>query len=479
MQRELIKILNSKFLKRFGASNELAEIPSPAGLPFLGTTLSLIAAGSGSKLHEYIDKRHQQLGPIFRETLGNTNAIFIADAHDMRKVIAQEGKYPTHVLPEAWVLYNKKHGCSRGLFFMNGEEWYHMRTKMNKILLSTSTADLITEPCMEVALNIVDRWKQQLTRKGNLKIHKLEDELYRWSIDVMIAILLGSSYNKYKPILDDLLSVLPKMIYSVFETTSKMNVLPVTIAERFQLPPWINFTNSVRNTLKYSNHLMDIILSECKSKDGLIEKMREVNFSEDEIRRIVIDLILAAGDTTAYSMEWILHQLSRNVDIQEKIFESVNTNEKELERPLYLKCVIKETLRLHPVAPFLTRYIPNDINIRGYTIPRNSLIVMSLYTIGRNQNYFKNPDKFSPERWLRKDDQTNELNAALNNASIPFAMGSRSCIGRKIAETQMCITLTKLIKNFYIENANEQNIEMILRLVSVPSSPIQIRVHNR
>lgn len=93
-------------------------IPRPKGLPLIGTTLDLIKAGGGPKLHLYIDSRHKQLGPIFTEALGPVKATFIADPNDMRKVFAAEGKYPVHLLPEAWVLYNKLNRSERGLFFM-------------------------------------------------------------------------------------------------------------------------------------------------------------------------------------------------------------------------------------------------------------------------------------------------------------------------------------------------------------------------
>lgn len=80
--------------------------------------LDLIAAGGGPKLHLYIDSRHKQLGPIFSETLGPVNAVFISDPKFMRQVFNAEGKYPVHFLPDAWVLYNKMHNSERGLFFM-------------------------------------------------------------------------------------------------------------------------------------------------------------------------------------------------------------------------------------------------------------------------------------------------------------------------------------------------------------------------
>jgi len=95
-----------------------AEIPSPRALPIIGTTADLISAGGSAKLHEYVDARHRQLGPIYREYIGPVRSVLVADPNDMRHVFRREGKYPKHLLPAPWVVYNKMYGCKRGLFFM-------------------------------------------------------------------------------------------------------------------------------------------------------------------------------------------------------------------------------------------------------------------------------------------------------------------------------------------------------------------------
>lgn len=96
----------------------LSQIPQPQTLPIIGSTLALLLSGGSAKLHEYIDKRHQQLGNIFIDQLGPTKCVFILDPNDMRKVFNNEGKYPAHIYPEAWKLYNQLKNCERGLFFM-------------------------------------------------------------------------------------------------------------------------------------------------------------------------------------------------------------------------------------------------------------------------------------------------------------------------------------------------------------------------
>lgn len=119
-------VLVNSTKKRFMSTSNLKtiiteskkEIPIVKGLPLVGTMFSILAAGGGRKLHEYIDKRHQKYGSVFREKLGSVDAIWISDPLDMKLLYAQEGKYPNHILPEAWLLYNDTYGQKRGLYFM-------------------------------------------------------------------------------------------------------------------------------------------------------------------------------------------------------------------------------------------------------------------------------------------------------------------------------------------------------------------------
>lgn len=111
------------------------EIPTPPSLPLVGTLLDLILAGGAEYVHQYCDKRHKSLGPIYREKLGNVEAVFLSDAKLIQKVRAHpfffrftnvhsaqvykfEGKYPQHMVPEPWIIYNQSKGIQRGLFFM-------------------------------------------------------------------------------------------------------------------------------------------------------------------------------------------------------------------------------------------------------------------------------------------------------------------------------------------------------------------------
>lgn len=116
-----------------------------------------------------------------------------------------------------------------------------------------------------------------------------------------------------------------------------------------------------------------------------------------------------------------------------------------------LLCLI--SVRLFPVAPYLTRALDKDIELNGYRIPRGKMIVMSLYSTGRNEKYFKSAESFRPERWMRNKKDGHEV---INSyAYLPFGLGTRSCIGRRVAEVQMQLLLARVSRAFNQVNEDE------------------------
>ncbi|KAI4473018.1 hypothetical protein M0802_016362 [Mischocyttarus mexicanus] len=96
----------------------LKEAPIPKGIPLFGTIFEFLNIGGAKMLHEYVDRRHKELGPIYRERIGPVMAVFVNSPQEYRRIFRLEGQTPKHFLPEAWVLYNELRSLKRGLLFM-------------------------------------------------------------------------------------------------------------------------------------------------------------------------------------------------------------------------------------------------------------------------------------------------------------------------------------------------------------------------
>ncbi|KAK6914682.1 Cytochrome P450 [Dillenia turbinata] len=64
----------------------------------------------------------------------------------------------------------------------------------------------------------------------------------------------------------------------------------------------------------------------------------------------------------------------------------------------YIEAIVKETMRLHPVALMLEpRMSREDAQINGYDIPKGTRVLVNVWTIGRDPNLWDQPDEFYPE----------------------------------------------------------------------------------
>lgn len=106
-------------------------------------------------------------------------------------------------------------------------------------------------------------------------------------------------------------------------------------------------------------------------------------------------------------------------------FEEENITYAELNGLKYMECVIKETLRLYPSAPFIARYSDNELVTKtGVIIPKDVNVYIHIYDIHRNPKHWENPEKFYPDRFL----PANSINRH-PFSFVPFSAGARTCIG--------------------------------------------------
>lgn len=101
---------------------------------------------------------------------------------------------------------------------------------------------------------------------------------------------------------------------------------------------------------------------------------------------------------------------------------------------------------------------------------------MSLYTTGRDPNSFADAADFRPDRWLREKRSESQINSW---ACLPFGLGSRSCIGRRVAEVQMQFLLARTVQRFEISPTQDEEVGIRMRLITTPENPISLKLTPR
>ncbi|KAL1824347.1 hypothetical protein ACET3Z_011125 [Daucus carota] len=193
-------------------------------------------------------------------------------------------------------------------------------------------------------------------------------------------------------------------------------------------------------------------------KDALDELIKISQVNPDEIDKklmehLFVDLFVAGTDTTSSVVEWGMVEVLRNSETMLKLkseLREVLGKGKILEeayicRLPYLQCVVKETLRLHPPLPFLLpRQIDEEAEVNGYTIPKNSQVIVNVWAVGRDPVSWKNPLSFYPERFLDSVIDVKGQDFEL----IPFGAGRRICPGLPLVMRMVPVMLGSLVNCF-------------------------------
>ena len=98
------------------------------------------------------------------------------------------------------------------------------------------------------------------------------------------------------------------------------------------------------------------------------------------------DVFFGAIDTSANALEFTLAELMRKPHLMVKLQDEVRgivpqrqeiTCETDMNNMTHLRAVIKESLRLHPLAPLLAPHLAMaDCIIDGYTVPAGMRVVV-------------------------------------------------------------------------------------------------------
>ncbi|MED6139664.1 hypothetical protein PIB30_085971 [Stylosanthes scabra] len=446
-----IRALRSHFTKSTKPNYKLP--PGPSRLPIIGNLLEM-----GEKPHLSLSKLAKTHGPIMSLKLGQKITVVVSSVEMAKEVLlSYDHLLSNRPIPQSVSVLNHEHYSFA--FIPISPLWREMRKLCNTQLLSHKNLDdsqHVRRHKMQELLSDVHRSSQigkaidigTLGFKATLNL--LSNTIF--SIDLVESTDAAGEFKDVvthitnlvgTPNLADFFPVLKKIDPQGINRRQAKNVRKVLdIFDRL-----INQRLKLRegNGFDRKNDMLDVLLT--ISKDNkLIDKT--------VIEHLFHDIFVAGTDTTVSTLEWAMTELIRNPQVMEKakkeLGEIVGNNgvpieESDISKLPYLQAVIKETLRLHPPVPFLLpRKAKSDVDIAGYTIPKDAQIMVNVWNIGRDPTLWENPTLFSPERFIGSDIDVKGRNFEL----VPFGAGRRICPGLQLANRMLFLMLGSLINSF-------------------------------
>ena len=266
------------------------------------------------------------------------------------------------------------------------------------------------------------------------------------------------------------------------------------IPRAFNFPLWFPTPENLR--LNKANKNLHFIL------DQLIQKRRALKkeypdllsflmnakdeetgkgFTDRELRYQLLTILIGGVDTSANTLSFAWYLAASNKDVQQKLkmeadhaFEKCSPSIEMLSHLPYTTMFINEVVRLYPPVPIFGRTALEEDTWGKYTIPKGMLVITSPYVIHRNEKYWKDPNRFDPERHTK--DQIKEMPSF---SYFPYGGGPRICIGMGYAQIQLPLAIASLIKDFeFIKDSNEK-IELKPSITLGTKRPIVLKIRKR
>ncbi|MCL7024742.1 hypothetical protein MKW94_027865 [Papaver nudicaule] len=166
---------------------------------------------------------------------------------------------------------------------------------------------------------------------------------------------------------------------------------------------------------------------------------------------------LLSTDSTSNATSWALAYLIHNEKIQQKVYAEVQeltrsgrqkeemVTVEEVSKLKYVNAVVKEVLRMKPIAPLA---VPHqavcDSNLMGIKVRKGTPVMVNIYAVHYDPTVWTEPQRFMPERFLKDGDTSKAMERSL----IAFGAGRRICAGMDLAKLQVALTLANLVKSF-------------------------------
>jgi cytochrome P450 len=202
----------------------------------------------------------------------------------------------------------------------------------------------------------------------------------------------------------------------------------------------------------------------------------------EQVKDEAITLFLAGHETTAIALTWTWYLLSQHPDVAARMHAEIDAvleggrraTADDLGQLAYTRRVFTEAMRLYPPAYGFGREALEENIVADFKVRKGDMVVVSPYVTQRMPEWFPEPERFDPDRWLP------ERAAHLHKfAYFPFGGGQRKCIGEPFAWMEGVLVLATLAQDWSPSLAPEARIGLEPRITLRPRYGMPMILHAR
>lgn len=349
----------------------------------------------------------------------------------------------------------EKDQLAANLFNLRGNEWRTMRQKLTSTFTSGKLKGMMDALHLHVGHLIT---KVQDNLKMGQEEMVLNNYFEQLGIDIIGQVAFGLDINTLNGQNANFYAMVKRIFHPTFSNLTKFllfggvsnpgNVIALTTYDK-EMTGF--FMSLIKETIEHR-----------KTQNGappkdflqlLLDLHEKHEISIEQIAAQTFIFFIAAFETSSKAADFTMYELSKNLPLQQQLREEIKTNIKnysyeEIMQNKLLDMIFKESLRKHPTVVFLHRECSKPYKVSpDTTLEKGQVLLMPIYAIHKDAEYFPEPDVFDP---MRFDEEKSVYKKIDPLTYYPFGDGPRNCIGMRFGILQVKLTIAKLVSHFEI-----------------------------
>ena len=461
----LVTVVGLVLFKRKKRSNKWSNLPpSPPVLPLFGNLLQMT-----KNPHVGFKNLSKEFGEVFTFWFGRSKPVIIINEQKTAREAFIQGAQALSGRPQRYTgsIYTKNF---KGVVLKDDDkDWAFLRKLGHQALRALGEEKFFTESIIdEECRALVDKINNLIL--FNNVIH-IANYVELSSLNVICALLFGSRYSDQDPEFHRI-----SMANAWFFEGIKSG----NIVDGFPILRYLPYRplKLLRDFVKVRDEILERKLKEHEQTfkpgvirdftDALIETQMEeqekgVDYTRENSLAFMSDLFITGTETTSTALKWAILYMLSWPEKQDKAFKEIEKLNGEIpkfcdrKKVPYIEAFMAEVLRMSSLAPLSVPHkATSDTELRGYHIPKGTVLMMNIYAMHHDPNYWEEPNKFMPERFIHPEGHY----YVPNSSYMPFSVGKRVCMGERLAKKEIFLFLCYLIKHFKFEKLRSDKIDL-------------------
>jgi cytochrome P450 len=211
---------------------------------------------------------------------------------------------------------------------------------------------------------------------------------------------------------------------------------------------------------------------------GALDPESGQSMNDEQLADNLLTFYLAGHETTARALTWTLYLLARSPEWRAALADEIARVAgdgalagEHIERLTLVQQVLKESMRLYPPVPMMSRQAVVDAPLGAHEIRAGTSVVIPIYAIHRHARRWERPHAFDPGRF------SPEREAKLARYQyMPFGAGPRICIGMAFAMIEASAILATLLRRARFAPVEGHEPQPVARVTLIPRGGMPLRV---